>query len=380
MQRWGIIVTAVYLLILVVFLWPLTGYVVGGDKSFFELLGQLFDPDGFTNGLWIFWLSAAVLMAVQALLLFVSVDTSRKRLRPRRHVLISVSTITFAVGLLSAAVFAPVVMAILGDDGLEDGWAWAIGLAPVFFWFVWGVVFYMYRQQLSERLDLAINRVIAGSILQLLIAVPCHIIVRQRNDCSAPGVTAFGIASGIAIMLLAFGPAVVFLYQKRLREYGDKEETAGTDGRRYMLAGASAILVALIGLFLFLPVGAVSEKARFRIAEGQSQAFLAELAVLADRFGLQHDYPNLTCNGRSVARVQIPQDRRAYVRYSLYSTYVLEADAYSQFTTAFHSLVDQYRDPAHAVQRYAKPLKFELFRTRLLGGVYWGERCELAPG
>jgi hypothetical protein len=64
-----------------------------------------------------------------------------------------------------------------------------------------------------------ISWLLKGSILDLLVAVPCHVIVRRRHDCSAPLATSFGIATGIAIMLLSFGPSVLFLFKKRLDSY-----------------------------------------------------------------------------------------------------------------------------------------------------------------
>ena len=53
----------------------------------------------------------------------------------------------------------------------------------------------------------------------LLIVVPSHVIVRRRGDCCAPVVTSFGIVTGIAIMLLSFGPGILLLYKKRLDAY-----------------------------------------------------------------------------------------------------------------------------------------------------------------
>jgi len=46
--------------------------------------------------------------------------------------------------------------------------------------------------------------------------VPAHVAARERDDCCAPMFSGFGIASGIALMLMAFGPSVLFLYQDRL--------------------------------------------------------------------------------------------------------------------------------------------------------------------
>ncbi len=72
-----------------------------------------------------------------------------------------------------------------------------------------------------------------GSILELLVAVPSHIVVRQRGVCCAPAGTFWGITTGLAVMLLAFGPGVFFLYVARCRRLRppeaskDEDKTAG---------------------------------------------------------------------------------------------------------------------------------------------------------
>jgi hypothetical protein len=85
-------------------------------------------------------------------------------------------------------------------------------------WVLWGIVFYLYFRNASESVRIT-SWLLKGSVLELLIVVPCHVIVRRRHDCSAPMATSFGIATGIAIMLLSFGPSVLFLYKKRLDSY-----------------------------------------------------------------------------------------------------------------------------------------------------------------
>ena len=61
-----------------------------------------------------------------------------------------------------------------------------------------------------------------GSILELLVAVPSHVIVRRRDDCCAPAGTFWGIATGISLMLLCFGPGVFFLFVERCRKLKPK--------------------------------------------------------------------------------------------------------------------------------------------------------------
>lgn len=92
-------------------------------------------------------------------------------------------------------------------------------------WLLWGVVFYRYARNSSDPVGKAVSWLLAGSVMELLVAVPCHVIVRRRHDCSAPTVTSFGIVTGIAIMLLSFGPSVLFLYKKRLDAYAARSST-----------------------------------------------------------------------------------------------------------------------------------------------------------
>ena len=90
-------------------------------------------------------------------------------------------------------------------------------------------------------------------MLQLLIAVLCHIIVRQRGDCSAPFVTGFGIATGIAVMLMTFGPSVIFLYQKRLGEYERDEPVRRLLNQRPISKVVGTLIIIIVALFFFLP-------------------------------------------------------------------------------------------------------------------------------
>ena len=90
---------------------------------------------------------------------------------------------------------------------------------PFLLWIIWGAIFYAYSKRASNVVDSAVNWLIKGSVLELLIAVPSHIIVRQREWCCAQYVSAWGIAAGIAIMLMAFGPSTMFLYKRKFEEY-----------------------------------------------------------------------------------------------------------------------------------------------------------------
>ena len=86
-------------------------------------------------------------------------------------------------------------------------------------WLAWSLVFHMFLRNSANIAGRAVSWLLKGSVLELLIAVPCHVWVRRRDDCSSPIATSFGIVAGIAVMLLSFGPSVLVLYKKRLDGY-----------------------------------------------------------------------------------------------------------------------------------------------------------------
>lgn len=215
MRNWGIMISALYALILVLLIIPGGSMLGGSPLSDSPWLESFNIYEG-----WITWVWLLAILAGQAALLFLSVDTSRKRLKPQRHILVSLAVGTLLTGLLTFAAAWSLTAGIWGDNCLDwvgsqaGALAWTIGL-----WALWGIIFYLYTRKKPGRTIKWVGWLIKGSVLELLVAVPCHIITRHREDCCAPAVTGFGIATGIAIMLLAFGPSVLLLYSRRLKQY-----------------------------------------------------------------------------------------------------------------------------------------------------------------
>jgi hypothetical protein len=92
------------------------------------------------------------------------------------------------------------------------------------FWLIWALIFRRFAKSDDENslLKRSTRWLLRGSILELLVAVPSHVIVRRRDDCCAPAGTFWGIATGISVMLLCFGPGVFFLFVERCRKLKPK--------------------------------------------------------------------------------------------------------------------------------------------------------------
>jgi hypothetical protein len=170
------------------------------------------------------WLLIGMLIVGQASLLILTVDTSQKRLKPRASVWWSAVISGLLFTFIVVGIGASVAVAVWSDhlfDMVENVFLWIV----VGLWAGWGIVFYLYLRDRAQAVSRVVGWLLRGSVLELLIAVPCHVIVRRRNDCSAPVATSFGITTGIAIMLLSFGPSVLLLYKKRMDALRGKQQT-----------------------------------------------------------------------------------------------------------------------------------------------------------
>ena len=179
-----------------------------------------------------YWIWIGILLLAQVLLLIVPVDLSRRKMVSRRKLIVPVITSAFLIGIVLFSGIFSILAAIWGDDVLDFhllSQEYPI-IDIVFFtlilWSVWSVVFWRFRREDEDgnSFDRLIKWLLRGSILELLVAVPSHVFVRQRDDCCAPAITFWGITTGLSVMLMAFGPAVFFLFAKRFGRLKPKVE------------------------------------------------------------------------------------------------------------------------------------------------------------
>jgi hypothetical protein len=247
MKRWAVLVVvlyAIWLLILTTPLLLLFGIHNAGSLTWRQSIGLQEVRDLVLH--WSYWLWLAVMLAGQALLLLVPIAAAEGRPVRRRRLLVPVVTASFFMANLA------LLCAFMGDHafellkrgaeanenqalavpGVAQGMT-AVGLSSrsglfevliilgliAIFWMLWGIVFLRGSRDddpdsLSRR---AVRWLVRGSILELLVAVPTHVVVRHRDDCCAPFATFWGIVCGLTVMLMSFGPGVFFLFVARAR-------------------------------------------------------------------------------------------------------------------------------------------------------------------
>ncbi|MDD5141153.1 MAG: hypothetical protein PHY43_12940 [Verrucomicrobiales bacterium] len=253
MKRWAVLTVLLYALALLVLTAPVVLIAFGnwGKNENNIGLHEVFQM----YSSWGYWLWFGILVAGQALLLLLPINIAERRLPSRRPLKIPVIvTAFFLANLFIAGTFSLLCVAFHddafycfsfvdwlcghvaqnadGQPGSVQTTNWgtfsSITIVVIFFWVIWAFIFRRFAKaddeiSLTKR---ATRWLLRGSILELLVAVPSHVIVRRRDDCCAPAGTLWGIATGISVMLLCFGPGVYFLFVERCRKLKPKPADA----------------------------------------------------------------------------------------------------------------------------------------------------------
>jgi len=225
MKRWALVTVLLYAAILVLLTVPVLWLGMGdwwgqrGIKVDLQGAAVIFKE-------WAYWVWLGVMLLGAALMLVVPVDVSQKRFVPRRKLLVPVITAAFFLAVLVVSAAFAIGCTIFGDEALESPQFYGktdAGAAVVFFgaiallWLMWAVVFH-WKTKSSKSEDAAgqvARWLLRGSILELLVAIPSHVIVRNKDVCCAPAASFWGITTGLTVMLLCFGPGVFFLFAER---------------------------------------------------------------------------------------------------------------------------------------------------------------------
>ena len=208
MKRWAWVVAGLYCLILAVLTVP------SGLLAFFPNAKL---SDGLTIYIWWpYWLWLAVMFACQFTLLAVPVRVASRRPVTRGPLWRTVlAGGLMAGGLVAGAVLSLYEFAFRLENGNQGWWtALAVGILT---WCFWTLVFSRISRNVepTDMISRLCRWLFQGSILELLIAVPTHVVARWRNYCCAGLMTFVGLSLGISVMLFSFGPAVFFLFVER---------------------------------------------------------------------------------------------------------------------------------------------------------------------
>lgn len=207
-KRWGVAIAALYAAMLVVLTWPILMVAFHPEIGAREAAGLFGDLP--------YWGVVAMMAVAQVALLSIPVGVLR-RPTTRRSILAPIAGAGFACGVLAVGAAASFVELAEGEGALEH--LWAAGLVGLAAWAGWGFSFHRWSSGHSGEnlLDRQAKLLFRGSVLELLIAVPTHVVARGRDYCCAGVMTFIGITAGVAVMLFSFGPAVYFLYRDRWR-------------------------------------------------------------------------------------------------------------------------------------------------------------------
>jgi hypothetical protein len=230
-KRWPVITVLLYSLWVAAVFTPVVFWAVYwfGHPDTVDLDDLADSFDTLYGEFWPFWIYCAVLIISQMLLLIIPVRMVKHRPEPRRSLWLT----AIAAGALFAIVVLGIVWSIaaamFGDDSIEDRVPWFALIFLLLNWAAWSCIFRAFARNAGPHsyIRRLLKWLLRGTLLELLVAVPSHIIVRHKDVCCADCVTAAGIATGLAVMLISFGPGIYFLYAERIKSKKPKNSLDG---------------------------------------------------------------------------------------------------------------------------------------------------------
>jgi hypothetical protein len=208
MKRWAVLVVILYFLLLVALTSPLFLIAFYPRSNARDAISVMFE--------WMYWAGLGVMVLAQAAMLVVPVELSVGRPIAQRSVLWTILASGLMVGVLGAGA-AISIDEFFRREKAGTGDAILPWAALLVLWAAWSLVFYRSGRG-AAAMDVVTRQcryLLKGSILELLVAVPTHIVARARDYCCAGVMTFLGIAFGVAVMLFSFGPGVFFLFAAR---------------------------------------------------------------------------------------------------------------------------------------------------------------------
>jgi len=174
--RWGMVVSVLYAAVFMGLLMPGLDPLAEFDPDFLSYYLQAIAeyPEMYTApDLVMIWFSHVwplMLISGQVLMLFLSVNTSWQRRKPRSHIALTITVTAMLVALLSFSAIWSLTVGFLGDEGLDHLLAtleafrtgrygeelfltiglitWWIGL-----WTIWAIAFYVYYRARSFQIE-----------------------------------------------------------------------------------------------------------------------------------------------------------------------------------------------------------------------------------
>jgi hypothetical protein len=164
-----------------------------------------------------YWLWLAVLFASQLALLAVPVRVASLRPVTQGPLWRTILAGGLMAGGLAGGAFLSIYEFVAWNKDHGAGYAWMALALVLLTWCIWALVFSRLSREMAPA-DIVSRQcrcLLKGSILELLIAVPTHVVARYRGYCCAGMLTFIGLTMGVSVMLFAYGPAVFFLFVER---------------------------------------------------------------------------------------------------------------------------------------------------------------------